>query len=361
MLLLIILVLGIIVQYSASSYLSTEKYNDPNYLIKQQILKILAALPLFFFFLFLDYRFLKRITYLFVFLSFILLVLCFVMNKGTIKRWITIGPIRIQPSEFSKLTLIIFISYYIDKYKESVSIDIKKFLFISSIIFITLFLIILQKDYSTSAAIFIICLTILFIGNVNLKNILILLGLFAISSLIFILIEPYRLSRVLLFISPEKGKADGNYQIMQSLISLGNGGLFGKGIGKSIEKNMYLPNPHTDFIFSVLGEEFGFIGTSIIMVLFLILFINCIRVSIKTDNTFGKLLGLGLSISIFMYFILNVAVVVNLLPVTGLPLPFISYGGSAMMYNLSAMAILINISKKIKAKEEKITLTVEYV
>jgi len=357
----LILGLGIVIQYSASSYLSAEKYNNPNYLIKSQIMKILISIPLFLFFYLLDYRILKKLSHAFLFISFVLLIMCFTLNKGPVKRWISLGLFRFQPSELTKLSLIIFLSYYIDKHNTLLNKDLKRFVIAISTILISVLLIGLQKDFSTSAAIFLICLVMLFIGGIKIQRIAAILGIFALLSGVLIIKEPYRVKRIVSYFQDPKAVTGDNYQIFQSLVSLGNGGLSGKGLGKSVEKNMFLPNAHTDFVFSVFGEEFGFIGSCFIMLLFFLLFIYSLRISLRAPDSFGKLLGSGLSFSIFIYFLLNVGVVIKLFPVTGLPLPFISYGGSAMMYNLSATGIVLNISKKIKAVEEpSINVCYEY-
>lgn len=357
----LILGLGIVIQYSASSYLSAEKYNDPNYLIKSQITKILISIPLFLFFYFFDYKILKKLSYALLFISFILLIMCFVVNKGPVKRWISLGPFRFQPSELTKLSLIVFLSYYIDKHNTLLNKDTRRFAIATSIVFISVLLIGLQRDFSTSAAIFLICLVMLFIGGIKTRRIAAILGIFVLLSGILIIKEPYRVKRIVSHFHDSKVTTGDSYQILQSLISLGNGGISGKGLGKSVEKNMFLPNAHTDFVFSVFGEEFGFIGSCIVMLLFLLLFTYSLRIALRAQDTFGKLLGSGLAFSIFIYFLLNVGVVVKLLPVTGLPLPFVSYGGSAMMYNLSATGIILNISKKIKTVEEpEINVCYEY-
>ena len=357
----LILGLGIVIQYSASSYLSAEKYNNPNYLIKSQIMKILISIPLFLSFYLLDYRILKKLSHAFLFISFVLLIMCFTLNKGPVKRWISLGLFRFQPSELTKLSLIIFLSYYIDKHNTLLNKDLKRFVIAISTILISVLLIGLQKDFSTSVAIFLICLVMLFIGGIKIQRVAAILGIFALLSGVLIIKEPYRVKRIVSYFQDPKAVTGDNYQIFQSLVSLGNGGLSGKGLGKSVEKNMFLPNAHTDFVFSVFGEEFGFIGSCFIMLLFFLLFIYSLRISLRAPDSFGKLLGSGLSFSIFIYFLLNVGVVIKLFPVTGLPLPFISYGGSAMMYNLSATGIVLNISKKIKAVEEpSINVCYEY-
>ncbi|MDD5766795.1 MAG: FtsW/RodA/SpoVE family cell cycle protein, partial [Candidatus Marinimicrobia bacterium] len=155
-----------------------------------------------------------------------------------------------------------------------------------------------------------------------------------------------KLKRILTFLNPEQDLQHAGYQLHQSLISLGNGGFFGRGLGSGVEKNLFLPEPHTDFVFAVVGEELGFIGAFILLVLFLVMFFRGLKIASKAPDVFGTLLGIGLSMSMFCYVLANIGVVCGVFPVTGLPLPFLSYGGSTMIFNFICIGILLNISRQ---------------
>lgn len=210
---------------------------------------------------------------------------------------------------------------------------------------IMVILIIVEPNYSTAAVFTVFGLIVLFIGGTKLLHFLPFIGGFALLSVITILRSPYKLMRILTFLEPEKDLQGAGYQIHQSMITLGNGGFFGRGLGGSIEKNLFLPDMHTDFIFSVVGEELGFIGAVVLLSLYLYLFIRGIKIALRAPDVFGNLLGIGLSSCLFIYVIVNVGVTCGLLPVTGLPLPFISYGGSSMLFNFACVGIILNISR----------------
>jgi cell division protein FtsW len=186
---------------------------------------------------------------------------------------------------------------------------------------------------------------ILFLGGSRILHLSSLVGVTGILGFIMMNIFPYIKQRIFTLLNPSGDLQDSGYQINQSLITLGNGGFWGRGLANSLEKNLFLPDAHTDFVFSVAGEELGFIGLTGLLILFLWLYIRGIQISLKAPDHFGMLIGIGLATSVFMYVILNTGVVCGLLPVTGLPLPFMSYGGSAMIYNMIAVGIILNISK----------------
>ena len=263
--------------------------------------------------------------------------------RGGSRSWFGIGSLGIQPSEFAKLGIIIFTSKYLSNNKIK---DIKtSVLPILSIVLLIFGLIMLQPDFGTGMIIVVTIIVLLFISGVKMKFFIKLgfLGLLGIIGLI--LIAPYRLKRIISFINPWADPLGSGFQIIQSLYAIGPSGLLGTGLGNSIQKHFYLPEPQTDFIFSIISEELGFMGVLIISTLFITIIYRGINISIKQEDNFAKYLSFGLTFSLAFQTILNLMVVVGLIPVTGVTLPFLSYGGSSLLISMTNIGILLNISK----------------
>ena len=249
-------------------------------------------------------------------------------------------------SEFSKIGLIIFTSKYLANSNKFLK-DYKKGVF--PILFILLFifgLIMLEPDFGTGMIIVVSIIAMLFIAGVNMKFFLIL-GLVGILGIVgLIIIAPYRMDRITSFLNPWSDPLGTGFQIIQSLYAIGPGGLFGTGYLNSRQKNFYLPEPQTDFIFSIISEEFGVMGVLIVLGLFSILLITCLKISLKQTKKFPKYLSFGLTFQLIVQVIMNLSVVIGLIPVTGVTLPFLSYGGSSLLTSLVAIGIILNIEKK---------------
>ncbi len=346
-------VVGTIMLYSASWYESFSNSNGKtDMLFLQAHLKRLFIGMFFLFgFLFFDYRRLKDIApYLFI-IAILLLIITksFYLIKGFSwykpARWLSIGPFSFQTSDLARMAMIIYMAYYVDK-KRNLIKDFQTGLMPALIlIVIVMSLIIIQPDYSTAVMIGLTGVLILFIGGTKISHLSFATAGSLLIGIPILLSREYRKMRVLSFLgiidTPDIG-----YQANQSLISLGNGGLLGVGLGNSIEKNHFLPTPHTDFIFAIIGEELGFVfGTVPVITLFLLIFIRGLKIAKKCTDPFGVLLAVGISFNFILYAFINAGVVTGLLPVTGLPMPMVSYGGSGMIINLSLMGILLNISQ----------------
>tara|TARA_B110000495_G_scaffold37668_1_gene30257 strand:- start:428 stop:1585 length:1158 start_codon:yes stop_codon:yes gene_type:complete len=355
--LIILTVIGTIMLYSASWYESfaTSNGRTEMYFLQNHLKRLLIGVLLLFVFIIIDYRSLKKIApYLIVISIFLLIItkLFYLINGFSWykpARWLDLGPFSLQTSDIARFSIIIFISYYVDKKRE----NLKKFqlgLF-PAIILITIImsLIIIQPDYSTALMIGIIGVLILFVGGAKIEH-LTLTAAGALSIGIPILLSrEYRRQRIFSFLGIGEN-SDVGYQANQSLISLGNGGFFGVGLGNSIEKNHFLPTPHTDFIFAIIGEELGFfIGTVPVLTLFLLIFLRGLNVAKNCTDPFGVFLAVGISFNLILYAFVNAAVVTGLFPVTGLPMPMVSYGGSGMVINMALMGILLNISQSRKS------------
>jgi len=353
-LVLVMVLAGIIFQYSASSKINinSEHYN-PNLYLKNHIIRLIVGFIVALPFYFINYKRLKDLTPLILGLSFLSLIAVLVYNKihphatGT-ARWLKVGPMMMQPAEFAKFALILFFAAFYEDFQEHLDSFKKGFLPVVIVTGIFFFLIVLEKDYSTAAVTVFISGLVIIIGGAKIKHWGTAVLLFVSTSGLAIGMMPYRRRRILQFLQIIKGDMqirDLPYQIRHSLVSLGNGRTFGAGLGDSVGKNQFLPEPNTDFIFSIIGEEIGFIGALLVLSLFLFIFYRGLKIAFRSEDIFGALLGVGLISSIFIYTLLNVGVTCSLLPVTGLPLPFISYGGTAILFNFIAVAIILNISR----------------
>jgi len=345
----ILLGFGLVMQYSASSSLGEARFDDPSFYVRGQFVRIVLGMVVGLICTFINYQILKKGAFWIALAGIIALIATLVYHKlhpgQATARWFPIGGFNFQPSEFAKLALIIYLSSFIERHERHLDDFKRGFIPPVIIMLIMVILIIVEPNYSTAAVFTVFGLIVLFIGGTKLLHFLPFIGGFALLSVVTILRSPYKLMRILTFLEPEKDLQGAGYQIHQSMITLGNGGFFGRGLGGSIEKNLFLPDMHTDFIFSVVGEELGFIGAVVLLSLYLYLFIRGIKIALRAPDVFGNLLGIGLSSCLFIYVIVNVGVTCGLLPVTGLPLPFISYGGSSMLFNFACVGIILNISR----------------
>ena len=282
----------------------------------------------------------------------ILLVLVLIPGIGSVRNgsrsWFGIGPFGIQPSEAAKLGLIIFTSKYLtnsNKFLKSYKQGVFPILGITLLIF---GLIMLQPDLGTGLILVTSIISLLFIAGVNMKFFLYMGFLGLIGVVVLIIIAPYRMDRITSFIDPWSDALGTGFQIIQSLYAIGPGGLLGVGFSNSIQKHFYLPEPQTDFIFSIIAEEFGVLGAFIVVGLFSIILIRGIKIALSTKDQFSKYLAFGMVFQIIFQTIMNLMVVIGLIPVTGVTLPFLSYGGSSLLISMVSMGILLNISRSIK-------------
>ena len=344
-------IIGTVMLYSASSIRSlmeSENQTATLYLVAH-LKRLLVGIIIMFLMMSFDYRHLKKYYLHLIFGAIGLLIVTktIFLIKGipTAARWFYLGPLSIQTSDIARLSLIVFLAVYIDKRRRQLEDFYTGFLPSVFAIIIMMSLIIIQPDFSSAIMLGLIGGIMLFIGRAKLSQLLAtsVTGLAIVVPVL--LMAPYRLDRVRSWWNRNEELSTIGYQAYQSLISLGNGGFIGLGLGNSLEKNMFLPEPHTDFIFSIIGEEMGFVGTLFILTLFLLVFQRGIRIAKECTDPFGVMLAVGISFSFILYAFVNAAVVTNVFPVTGLPMPLISYGGSGMVTNLASMGILLNISQ----------------
>ena len=348
---ILLCIIGTVMLYSASSIRSlmeSENQTATLYLVAH-LKRLLVGIIIMFLMMSFDYRHLKKYYLHLIFGAIGLLIVTktIFLIKGipTAARWFYLGPLSIQTSDIARLSLIVFLAVYIDKRRRQLEDFYTGFLPSVFAIIIIMSLIIIQPDFSSAILLGLIGAIMLFIGRAKLSQLLAtsVTGLAIVVPVL--LMAPYRLDRVRSWWNRNEELSTIGYQAYQSLISLGNGGFIGLGLGNSLEKNMFLPEPHTDFIFSIIGEEMGFVGTLFILTLFLLVFQRGIRIAKECTDPFGVMLAVGISFSFILYAFVNAAVVTNVFPVTGLPMPLISYGGSGMVINLASMGILLNISQ----------------
>ncbi|GGH26353.1 stage V sporulation protein E [Paenibacillus segetis] len=344
-----LLAIGIVMVYSAGSVLAFHDYGDSFYFVKRQLLFATLGLVAMFFTMNLDYRVLKKYAKVTLLLCFGLLIVVLIPGVGVVRggarSWLGISSFGIQPSEFMKLGMILFLSYWLGKEDYRITAFAKGLLPPLGLIGLAFGLIMLQPDLGTGTVMLGASMLIVFTAGARIKH---LAGLAAVGAMGFvglILAAPYRLQRITAFLDPWSDPLGAGYQIIQSLYAIGPGGLAGLGLGMSRQKFSYVPEPQTDFIFSILAEELGFIGGLLVLVLFLILVWRGMRVAMTIDDTFGSLLAVGIVGMVGVQVVINIGVVIGLMPVTGITLPLISYGGSSLTLMLTAFGILLNLSR----------------
>lgn len=345
----IISIFGIIMIYSASSIWAEFKYQDAFKYVKQQALFFMFGVFIMLFASKLNLQFLKKKANLILGICFLLLVLVLIPGIGTIRNgsrsWFGIGGLGIQPSEFAKLGLIIFVSKYLAHNQKNMNNVKKGALPIFFVIGVFFFLIMLEPDFGTSMVMALTLIALIFISGLPF-SFFIKLGILGLGGIVALIIAaPYRMARIVSFLNPWSDPLGSGYQIIQSLYAIGPGGLLGQGFLNSRQKHFYLPEPQTDFIFSIISEEFGFLGVLIVCSFFLFIFYRMLKIALRSNDLFKKYLVFGLAFGILIQASLNLAVVVGLIPVTGVTLPFFSYGGSSLLISMISVGLVLNISR----------------
>ena len=344
-----LILFGVIMIYSASSIWADYKFNDSFKYVKQQLLFAVIGIVLMITISKIDYSWYYKKTNIILAVCLFLLVLVLIPGIGSIRNgsrsWFGIGSFGIQPSEFAKLGLIIFTAKYLSNNNKFLK-DIRKGVIpILIILFLVFGLIMLQPDFGTGMIIVVSIISMLFVAGVNMKFFLGLGALGVVGIVILIAIAPYRMDRITSFLNPWKDPLGTGFQIIQSLYAIGPGGLLGQGFLNSRQKQFYLPEPQTDFIFSIISEEFGILGVIIVSGLFLTILYRGIRIALCSKDGFAKYLAYGMIFQILIQAVMNLMVVIGLIPVTGVTLPFLSYGGSSLLITLCSIGILLNISR----------------
>lgn len=346
---LILVGIGIVMVYSTSAIIAGDRFGDPYYFLKRQALYAGAGfLMMMATMIFVPYGSLKRLAYPIYILSALMLLVVLIPGighkAGGAMRWLKIGGVTFQPSEFAKLGLIIFLAYFLTKKEEKIRSF--SFGFLPTVLLSGLIIVLLAMEPDFGAALFLTAMVfiLLFISGARM---IYMAGAFLLATpaVYFLLMNAeYRYKRLISFIRPWEDPSGTSFQIIQSFLSFGSGGLFGLGLGEGRQKLFFLPAPHTDFIFSIIGEELGLIGALGVVVLFFLLTFRGIQIGISIQDRFGSYLALGISLMISLQAIINMGVVLGLLPTKGLTLPFVSYGGTSLIANFIGLGILLGLS-----------------
>lgn len=343
---LVLMVLSLGVVYSASATWALQKFGASDRLLNSHALKILLGIGALFVGVTVDYRKYRKLTKITLLTAIVLLVVTLMLGgelKGA-SRWLRISGIGFQPSEFAKFALLFHLCALIAAKGELVT-NFKRgvlpLLIWSGVVSLLVFV---QPNFSTGAMILLISMVMLFLSRARSVHLLAL----AIGSFPFVILymisAPYRLERIQSFLNGHAGSGTVNYQLWQGIIGFGSGGFFGLGPGESRQRDLFLPESYGDFVFSIVGEEYGFVGTMFFMTLFFLIMIRGFKIARHARDEFGRLLALGITCTITLYALVNAGVSLGLLPTTGLPMPFVSYGGSSLLFSSFAVGVLLNIS-----------------
>lgn len=344
---LLLVGLGLVMVYSASVASVREHGGWINPFLLRQGAAALLGLVAMVGVMHLDYRVLCRppVVYTLVLGSLLLLVAAlFSPELNNARRWIFVGPISIQPSEIAKLVAVIYVAYQVDRKRDQ--LDTWQFLApVGAVIGLAALLILLGRDLGTALLLGLPALVLVFAAGIAWR--FLIMGALALLPLLWIAVyhEPYRWARVTAFLAPEADPQGASFQLLQSLIAIGSGGVFGLGPGNSVQKLFFLPSPHADFIFAILAEELGLIGALALLTLFGVLLWRGVRAGLRAPDEFGRLLAWGLAVLLVGQALIHVSVAVALLPTTGVPLPFISHGGSSLVTSMVASGMLLNLSQ----------------
>lgn len=346
--------IGIVMVYSSSAVSAYVNFHDSYYFLKRQLLWVTFGIIAMFFVMTVDYHWWRKIAKPILLFTLILLILVLVPGLGKVvngaRRWLGFGSVYLQPSEFAKLSMVLFSAEYLTMRQDKITYFTKGLLPQLGVLLIVFGLILKEPDLGTSLSIAGTVFILLYTAGAKISH-LASLGLAGIVGIVIaIIVEPYRLRRLLAFSNPWADPLDTGYHIIQSLYAIGSGGLFGVGLGRSREKFLYLPEPHTDFIFAILGEELGLIGTITVVVLFFLFAWRGYKIALSARDIYGSILAAGITTMIILQAIMNIAVVTASMPVTGIPLPFISFGGSSLIFTLAGVGILLNISRFVTLK-----------
>lgn len=346
---IVLILLGILMVYSSSNIWAEYKYGDAFKFFKSQAIFFIVGLIVIYILSKIDVSFYHKHANKILLICGLLLILVLIPGIGKVRNgsrsWFGIGPLGIQPSEFSKLGLIIFTSKYLSKNNKYIKNIKQGILPLFIVICIFFLLIMLEPDFGTAMVIILTLIVMIFISGPKLNFFIKIgiLGLIGITGLI--IVAPYRMKRIVSYLNPWSDPLGSGFQIIQSLYAIAPSGLLGTGLGNSIQKNFYLPEPQTDFIFSIITEELGFLGALSVIFLFFYIFYRSIKISLNQTDLFKKYLSFGLSFGLVLQASINLCVVCGIIPTTGVTLPFLSYGGSSLLISMASIGIVLSISK----------------
>jgi cell division protein FtsW len=339
---------GLVMVFSASEVQGWLWFHNPAYYFERQLLWLALGVVLLWAGAHIDYHRLRSLAWPLAGVTVVLMVLVLLPHFGIevngARRWLRLGPLQMQPAELAKVASIIFMALWLERHRERIgSLEDGVVPFLALLGAVTV-LVILERDLGTTLIVAGILLSQFLVAGGRKRHVLLLLLIVGLCLYVFIRMEPYRLHRILAFVDPWADPLNTGFQAIQSVVALGSGGITGLGLGHSIQKYQWLPFAHTDFIFAIVGEETGLLGTTIVLALFGLFTYRGYRVALKAPDAFGSLLACGVTTWIAFQALVNIAAVTVTLPTTGIPLPFISYGGSSLAITLLAVGILMNVS-----------------
>lgn len=346
-----LLVFGLVVLSSAGVAISQSRFGDSYYFFKHQLFfGVLPGLALMFIVQKIDYHFWKKFAFPFFALNLIFLVLVFIPGVGLnfqgASRWISLGWFSFQPSEMLKLSIILYLAAWLESKREMGADLFEGFLPFLAIVGAVGFLIIKQPDMGTLGTVVLIAMAVYFMSGARWRHIAAMLGMGALAFMALVKFESYRMSRLLVYLHPELDPRGIGYQINQALLAIGSGGIFGLGLGHSRQKFNYLPEPVGDSIFAIVAEEIGLVGAAALVILFVMFAMRGFKIAKAAPDTFGRLVAIGITSWVVFQALINISAISGLIPLTGVTLPFVSYGGTSLVFLMIGVGILLNISKK---------------
>jgi len=342
---------GVIMVYSASGAVAAERFGGAHYFLTRQLMWVALGLGAMMIAMRVDYHYYEQPVVIYGLLGlsvFLLTLALFFPARNGAHRWITFGSWSAQPSELAKIALIIFLARFLTRREEEGEVEDFKLTMLPACVVVGLLaaLIMKEPDLGTTLMLGVVFLVMIFAGGVPIKHVLKLSPLLLPAIYLFIFRTGWRWERILVFLHPERDPLGKGFQVMQSLIAVGSGGVSGAGLAEGKQKLFYLPEPHADFIFAVIGEELGLIGGATLILVFGFFMWRGFVISKRAPDRFGQLLALGLVTMIIAQAFFNISVVLSLVPTKGIPLPFVSYGGSSLLFALAAVGVLLNISRQ---------------
>ncbi|MEF2247777.1 MULTISPECIES: putative lipid II flippase FtsW [unclassified Paenibacillus] len=347
---------GLVMIFSASSALGLKDYGNPWHYVNRQVMFAGIGLIAMLVCMRIPFQTWKKFAPPMILTALLLLGLVLVIGNvaGGAKRWFAVGGFSFQPSEFAKISIIVYLSAIISKKGEKIRSFKRGLIPIFIVMGLVLGLVYKQPDYGTMLILSAIAGSIIVVGGANFKHLFAIAAAIIPAFVILAVSSEYRMKRITSFLNPMEDLSDDGYQLSQSLSALGHGGWTGTGLGQSVQKLFYLPAAHTDFIFSVIAEEFGFLGSTFFVLLFLLFIWRGFRAALSSQDSFGLLLGVGISSMFSIQFLMNIGAVTGSLPITGVTLPFISYGGTSLILSMASTGILLSISRQATRKKQEL-------
>jgi cell division protein FtsW len=347
---LLLVGMGIVMVYSASSAMALKKFGSDYFFLKKQAMFSLIGIVVLVAFSYIPFRLYRVFVYPVLATAVMMLVAVVFSGLGVTAggsaRWLQLGPVRFQPSELARMALVIYMAYSMSKKGDLLRDFYVGFLPHFLVLGLFMGLLLVQPDFGSIVIFATLTWIMLFVGGCRITHLLSVVLVLAPMAWLFMTHAEYRVKRLMSFMDPWQYPADEGYQIVHSLMAFGTGGVTGAGIGKGYQKLFYLPEPHTDFIFSVVGEELGLIGVMIVILLYGIILMRGIRIARHAQDRFGSLLAMGITVTLGLQVCINMGVALGMLPTKGLTLPFLSYGGTSLLINMAAVGIMMNIGAR---------------